>query len=134
MQIPLHFVFPGSWKPSRQCSCCLTNTEIYIVCQVHAPNLDSLPMQSTKARCAHHTSQQVSSPNAQQSHDLPRCPFQNPSFAGEVKVSSLTIAKSNYLSSNLLNIIPISFDYYKPQYQATEKTMAFQYTAFRYLI
>lgn len=33
-------VFPGSLKPSRQCSCCPTNTEIYIVCQVHAPDLD----------------------------------------------------------------------------------------------
>lgn len=36
-------MFPGSLKPSRQCSCCLTNTEIYIVCQVHAPDLDVGP-------------------------------------------------------------------------------------------
>lgn len=33
-------VFPGSLKPSRQCSCCPRYTEIYIVCQVHAPDLD----------------------------------------------------------------------------------------------
>lgn len=37
---PMENMFPGSLKPSRQCSCCLTNTEIYIVCQVHAPDLD----------------------------------------------------------------------------------------------
>lgn len=36
-------MLPGSLKPSRQCSCCLTNTEIYIVCQVHAPDLDIQP-------------------------------------------------------------------------------------------
>lgn len=37
-------VFPGSLKPSRQCSCCSTNTEIYIVCQVHALDLDVGPV------------------------------------------------------------------------------------------
>ena len=43
MKIAMKNVFPGSLKPSRQCSCCPTNTEIYIVCQVHAPDLDVVP-------------------------------------------------------------------------------------------
>lgn len=40
MRWSLQNVFPGSLKPSRQCSCCPENTEIYIVCQVQATHLD----------------------------------------------------------------------------------------------
>lgn len=42
MSWPFPFVLPDSLKPSRQCSCCLTNTVFYIVCQVKAKKLDHL--------------------------------------------------------------------------------------------